>query len=247
MKLRKLFTLITDVAMNNGISEPLLCGGVPRDKLMNRLDHISDIDLTTGDDSVRSLAKEVSMKLPNCDYRVMEDGHASITFEGLKIDFSSNFRVPGVEKILTKYGINNPTNMQCELYSRDFTCNALLLNLDLKTIQDPTGLGVDDIKKKIIRTCLSPELTLGSQNRRVPRIFYLAAKLDFDVDKEIIDWVRKNPHSITNCKPKYLSEKLQKALDANADKTISLLDRMQAWKYLPAIPALIPYMNKGRV
>lgn len=246
MKIRDLLFLITEVAQKSGVTA-MICGGAPRDKLLNRLDKLVDLDITTGDNMIHALAKEVSMVMREADYRVMDDGHAQIIVNGFKIDFSSNFRVPNIEQILTKSGINNPTDMQCELYSRDFTCNALLLSMDLKTIQDPTGLGVEDIKNKIIRTCLPPELTLGSQNKRVPRIFYLAAKLGFDVDEEIIYWVKKNPQSITNCKPKYLSEKLQKALDADADKTISLLDRMQAWKYLPALPALVPYMNKGRI
>lgn len=245
MKLRELLSLISEIAKQKEVSTPFICGGVPRDKILNRLDHISDIDITTGDQSVHILAKEVSLALGNVNYKVAEDGHASIYIDNLKLDFSSNFRVPNIDSILKHVGVN-PTDMLCELYSRDFTCNALLFTIDLKTIKDPTGLGIEDIKKKIIKTCLPPALTLGSQNRRVPRIFYLAAKLGFDVDSEIIDWVRQNPQSISNCKPKYLIEKIHKALEFDQEKTIHLLDTMNVWHYLPVIPNLVPYMNSPK-
>lgn len=245
MKLRDVLSTIEQVADREGTSEAFVVGGTPRDKLLNRLDSIADLDITTGDDTVHNLAKEVSIALPDCLYRVMDDGHAQLTVNNFKVDFSSNFRVPGIEKILESSGIHKPTQMQCELYSRDFTCNALLLTTDLRTIKDPTGLGVQDIKDKIIKTCLPPQLTLGSQNKRVPRVFYLAAKLGFDVDEEIIDWIRENPQSISNCKPKYLADKLQKAIDLDLDRTVDLLDRVGGWQYVPALPALIPHMTQN--
>jgi tRNA nucleotidyltransferase/poly(A) polymerase len=243
MKLRELLQLIEFTSKKIGTSPVFLCGGAPRDKLMGRLDQLVDLDLTTGDNTVHVLAKEISRALRDADYRVMDDGHAQITFNGFKFDFSSNFQVPGIEKYLQKAGITNPDSMQRELYSRDFTCNALLLTMDLKTIKDPTGLGVSDIENKIIRTCLPAALTLGSQNKRVPRIFYLAAKLDFEVDNEIIEWVAKNPQSIANCKPKYLVDKLQKALYYDREKTISLLDQMDLWKFITVMPELVSEMN----
>lgn len=244
MKIREILLTIVSVANDHGLSEPWLVGGTPRDKILNRLDQLSDLDITTGDDSVHTLARSLSQIFQGSNYHVGEDGHATIQYNGLKLDFSSNFRVPEIETILQRAGIANPTSMQCELFSRDFTCNALLMSLDLKTIKDPTGFGIADIKNKLIKTCLPASYTLGSQNRRVPRIFYLAAKLGFEVDQEIIDWVRKNPQSIANCKSKYLVEKITKAIQYDRKKTIELFDRMGVWHHLPPIPELINLMTK---
>ncbi|MES1987437.1 MAG: helix-turn-helix transcriptional regulator, partial [Pseudomonadota bacterium] len=47
------------------------------------------------------------------------------------------------------------------------------------------------IKSKTLRTCLPAAITLGYDNKRVVRILYMAAKLDFSVDQEIIDWVKQ--------------------------------------------------------
>jgi tRNA nucleotidyltransferase/poly(A) polymerase len=243
MNLKELLYIIDETANNKGISRVFICGGTPRDKILNRLEKMVDLDITNGDSSIHDLGKELSLKIPNCNYKVFPDGHSQVTIGKFKIDLSSNFKVPGIKMMLYKAGINKPTDMQCELYSRDFTCNALLLSLDLKTIYDPTGLGIKDIEKKLIRTCLPAQLTLGSQNKRVVRIIYLAAKLGFQVDDEIIQWVKNNPQSFSNAKTKYLSEKIQKALDADKEKTIKLLSDMNLWKYVPPIHDLIPYMN----
>jgi tRNA nucleotidyltransferase/poly(A) polymerase len=134
--------------------------------------------------------------------------------------------------------------MQCELYSRDFTCNALLLSLDLKNILDPTGLGLNDIQKKTIRTCLPAAITLGIDNKRIVRIIYLAAKLNFNIDEEIIKWIKTNPNAINNCKKKYLTGKLQKAVDSNLEKTVQVIDQLGLWNTIPTIPALTPYMSR---
>ncbi len=243
MTLKELLFLIGEIAKKNGISTPFICGGTPRDKILGRLDQMVDLDITTGDSSIVRLGQEVSRALPGANYKLMPDNHSQISLGKFKIDFSSNFKVLGIKMMLYKAGINNPTEMQCELYSRDFTCNALLLSLDLKNIFDPTGLGVKDIERKLIRTCLPAQLTLGSQHKRIVRVIYLAAKLNFEVDQEIIDWVKKNPQNFADAKSKYLSDKLQKAIDADKNKTIKLLDQMNLWKYIPPVPDLLPYMN----
>lgn len=233
MSLRGILKLITEIAETKGTSTPYICGGTPRDKVMGRINDMVDVDITTGDDSIHVLAKELSLVLPEASYKQLGDGHAQIDIRGIKLDFSSNFLVPNIGKLLRGGGIKSPTDMQCELYSRDFTCNTLLMTLDLKKIKDPTGLGIADIKKKLLRTCLPASLTLGAQPKRVIRIIYLAAKLGFEVDQEIIDWVKKNPSSITGAKPHSIAEKLGMALDYDKQKTIHLLDQMDLWKHLP--------------
>lgn len=224
---------MTEISQSNGLSIPFICGGTPRDKVMDRLKELSDIDITTGDDSIHKLAELTSKSVPNSELKIGND-HSQLMVGGLKIDFSSNFKVPHIELLLKGAGIKMPTPMQCELYSRDFTCNALLMDLNLKHIYDPTGLGLNDIKSKMIRTCLPAKMTLGSQTRRVVRVIYLAAKLNFEVDPEIINWVKANPSSILGAKPNQLTEKLNKAFEYNSEKTKTLISQMEISNYLPA-------------
>ena len=194
MKLRELLSEMKRVQTVIGSSVPYICGGTPRDKYMGRLDNLVDLDITTGDKTVDYLSQEFYLQLRkkyNVTRKTMEDGHSSIFVGSLKVDFSSNFVVHNIDHILAQAGMNKPSNMQKEMFSRDFTCNALLLTVDLKNILDPTRHGFQDIKDRKIRTCLSPDITLTSNRNRVVRAIYLASKLDFDVDNAIIEYVSK--------------------------------------------------------
>jgi hypothetical protein len=122
MKLSQLLSIINQIADQKGISTPFVCGGVPRDRILKKNNALNDIDLTTGDQGIHYLAKEVAIKLRSAktSYLAMPDGHARVMLGDLKLDFSSNFRIPGIYEILQKKGIQDPTEMQMELYSRDF-------------------------------------------------------------------------------------------------------------------------------
>jgi tRNA nucleotidyltransferase/poly(A) polymerase len=247
MKLSELLDNILKVQEEIGSSKPYICGGVPRDRYLHRSDKISDLDITTGDKSIDYLSQEVAEKLKN-DFNVtsktMEDGHSSIYMGNLKVDFSSNFILPGIDGILQKMNIKNPSDMKKEIFSRDFTCNALLLDFNLKNVYDPTKRGFADLKQKKIKTCLDPKITLTANRNRVVRAIYLAAKLDFDIDKSIIDYVKSNPDSIKISTPKSLSEKLNAAFEEDADKSSYLLTQMNLWNYVPITKIMQPYYSK---
>ena len=240
MKITELLSTITDVANSKGLSQPYIVGGLVRDKILNRVGQFNDIDITTGDSGIHFLAKFVAEKLDKYGavYQVMADGHARIIFGNLKLDFSSNFKVPGIRKILSNAGIEDPSEMMMELYSRDFTCNAALMTLDLKDILDPTGLAIEDINNRVIKTCLPPRLTLGFDRKRVIRVPYLAAKLDFSVDKDIVSWIRKNPGAMNTVEAKYVVKKLVKAIKYNKEKTIQVLNELNLWHDIPAFESM---------
>jgi tRNA nucleotidyltransferase (CCA-adding enzyme) len=134
--------------------------------------------------------------------------------------------------------------MQREMFSRDFTCNALLLSFDLKNLVDPTHEGFKDIKERKIKTCLDPKTTLTSNRNRVVRAIYLAAKLDFDVDDSIIKFVQQNPESAKIATDKVLNEKLNEAFKRDADKASFLITKMGLWNHLPITEAMYPYYQK---
>ena len=48
---------IKRLAKDNGLSEPYIVGGLPRDKILHRINKVEDIDLTSGDDSIHQLAE----------------------------------------------------------------------------------------------------------------------------------------------------------------------------------------------
>lgn len=247
MKLKNLLQLINQIVEKNDLSKVQIVGGIPRDKVLGILDRINDLDLTSGDKSIEFLSKNLAVvlgKTYSIHYKTMTDGHSSIFAGDLKIDFSSNFNVPNIDNILNEMGISSPTDMQKEIFSRDFTCNTLLMDLDLKTITDPTGRGLQDIKEKKIRTCLKPEITLSSNKNRVVRAIYLAAKLGFDIDEEVIKWIKENPDSIRIASASTLTEKLNEAFDYDAEKSARLITEMGLWDHIPITEKIYPYWTK---
>jgi tRNA nucleotidyltransferase/poly(A) polymerase len=244
MKLRELLQTMLEVQKEIGTSVPFICGGVARDKYLDRLDKISDIDITTGDSTIEYLSQQFAFELKkkyNLVRKTMNDGHSSIFIGNVKMDFSSNFIVQDIEKLLIKQGVTNPTNMQKELFSRDFTCNSLLLSFDLKKVVDITKRGFTDIKEKKIKTCLSPDVTLVTNKNRVIRAVYLACKLGFDIDNSIIEFVKQNPESVKIASTKSLSEKTNEAFKWDPEKASYLLTKMNLWNYIPITENIYPH------
>ena len=230
MKLIDLLQLIDDTAKEKGLSTPFVCGGIPRDKVINKI-KFNDIDITTGDQDIHFLAKEVYFKLKkfNATYVTGNDGHVSIFFQGVKIDFSSNFIVPKIEEI-TKMKISS---IHQELLSRDFTCNALLMSMDLKKIYDPLRKGIKAIHAKEIDTCLDPEITLRLDPNRIIRAIYLSSKLNFRLSKRVKNWIIANKEIIYQVKPKYIVEKINKAMRFNQENTIKLIKELEIENIIP--------------
>lgn len=227
MPLKEILNTISTTAAENNISKPFLVGGFPRDIYMKNIEKINDIDITCGDKSIYSLSGLVASKLPGSVLTKFDDGHSKLVFGNYKIDFSSNFTIPNIKNILIKSNIKNPTPMQEELYSRDFTINTLLMPLNLKSIIDVTGLAMDDIKNRTIDTCLSPRITLSYDPKRIVRVVYLSAKLNFYPSKRVVKWIRENKKFIHYVNKGYIEEKLEKAKDINpivTDKVMKLLN-----------------------
>lgn len=251
MKLRDIFAILKSISESQGISTPYLCGGVPRDKILGLAgSKLNDIDITTGDASVKNLAKEFQLALNKNFFvqsRIADDGHITVFVGDLKIDFSSNFKSPQIDIFLKKIGKNNPTELDKETLSRDFTCNALLMDLDLKKIKDPTNFGIKDIQDKIIRTCLPPDITLKENPKRIIRVIYLSSKLGFSVDPEIVKWIKNNKELIRLSGDEYLTKKINKSLIYDTKNTIKLLNELDIWEQIPISKELQPYYNDRMV
>lgn len=243
MAIRDVLIELKKLSKDNGLSEPFLVGGLPRDKLLGRSRKVADVDITTGDESIFELAKlaanslkVVPMKLP--------DGHFQIYVNKVKFDFSSNFHSPDAMFFLNKAGVSNPTKMQLELFSRDFTCNTLIAPMSLVKISDPTGLGVNDIKNKILKTPLPPRITLRDDPKRVIRAIYLAAKLGFSIEDEVVKWSREHSDNIALVSSGFSRQKLASAARFDIDKTIFYLKEMKLLNVI-SIPQVIFNNSRG--
>lgn len=235
MTLTGLLSDLLDIAKDNNVSTPYIVGGLVRDKLLGKVNDIKDIDLTTGDETIAILAAKFVEKR-GASFKKMKDGHIRAFYKNLQLDFSSNFRVPGIHHLLEKGGVKSPTVMQKELFSRDFTCNAALMTLDLSHILDPLGRSVKDVNAKVMKACLSPDLTFGYMPRRILRLINLMARLDFDCDIETKKFIKNNIKLIDSIDPEYLRVKLLETLVNDKTKVIEIIKDLGLHEKFKSLP-----------
>jgi tRNA nucleotidyltransferase/poly(A) polymerase len=234
MPLKNLLKTIAEAAEPKNISKPYLVGGFCRDVFMKDLKKIDDLDITCGDETIHLLAKNVSKMLGSSLIK-FPDGHSKINYGKYKIDFSSNFKIPNIKEILIRSGIKNPTNMQQEIYSRDFTINTLLMPMNLSSVIDVTGFAMNDIKNRKIDTCLSPKITFSYDPKRIIRVVYLAAKLRFIPSLRVVKWIRENNKAISLLDEEYIKSKLDKAVIKNPQVTKKMIQVLNIKNKLPYI------------
>jgi len=235
MKIDDLLSKIDDIARASNISTPFIVGGVPRDRILGKRSgkaDVNDIDLTTGGKDSLAFAEAVNKSLPNSNYRTYDDGHASIDFMGIHLDFSSNFVAPGVEKALAKMGIKDLDSMKLELYSRDFTMNTLLESLDFKSIYDLTGEGIGDIQAGLIRCPIDPEISIGVDPRRILRAIKFAVRFGFKIDDGLKAAMMNHRKKIQTLPVKFVQDKMNEIVRIDDDQGVEMLIE---YKLLPLV------------
>lgn len=233
MALKELLTQIEQLAKDNNLSRPFIVGGVSRDSVIGKEIEISDIDLTTGDQDAAKLAIVVANTLENAKYRSYDDGHASINISGIRIDFSSNFTIPNIKEILVKMGVSDITNMKMELYSRDFTMNTLLEDMQLENIYDLTKTGVSDIKAGVIRCPIDPNITIGVDPRRILRAIKYSIKFGFDIESKLKGVMLERRGTIANLPKRFVQDKMNEIVRLDTEKG---LDMLVEYKLLSIVP-----------
>lgn len=235
MRLNELLGTLGRLAKENKTGTPYIVGGLPRDKVMGvPARAVKDIDITTGDGNSLALAMAASHEWPDANFKMHDDGHSTLIFKNIQVDFSNNFKIPGITAELKEMGIEEPLELQKELFSRDFTINTLLQPMDMaKDPLDLTGKGIEDIKNKIIRTPVDPEMTIGYDPRRILRAIKLSIKFNFDIDSELGKSLIKYRGGVKNISFNHIKKQINEMLRINSKKTIDLLSE---YKLLPIVP-----------
>ena len=177
--------------------ECYVIGGFVRDFILKRGD-AKDIDIVAVGSGIQ-LAKEVSNLLPsNPKVSVFKTyGTAMLKTSGIELEFV------GARKESYQADSRNPAvengTLAEDQNRRDFTINALAISLNNATfgiLLDPFG-GVEDLKNKVIRTPLDPDVTYSDDPLRMLRAIRFATQLHFSIEKESLASITKNADRIT--------------------------------------------------
>ncbi|HNS33106.1 MAG TPA: HD domain-containing protein, partial [bacterium] len=108
---------------------------------------------------------------------------------------------------------------------RDFTINAVVENLVTGEIFDFFS-GREDMKKRILRTPVDPSKTFYDDALRILRGIRFAAKLQFEIDEETLEGMKKNVFRLKIISQERITDELFKILELHIpSRGLYLMDR----------------------
>lgn len=175
--------------------ETYVIGGFVRDLFLKRKS--KDIDIVTLGSGIE-LAQKVSENLKNKpNVNIFRNfGTAMFKYKDLEIEFVGA-RKESYQRDSRKPVVENGT-LEDDQNRRDFTINALALGLNKSNfgeLVDPFN-GIEDIKNKIIRTPLDPDITFSDDPLRMMRAIRLSTQLGFEIQSETLQSISKNRERI---------------------------------------------------
>lgn len=210
----KIFEVISQASHELNV-ESYVIGGFVRDLLLNR-DFKKDIDIVAVGSGIE-LALKVSQLLPNKPkVQVFKTyGTAMLRFEDTEIEFV------GARKESYHFESRNPVvengTLEDDQNRRDFTINALALSLNVANfgeLSDPFN-GLEDLKHKIIRTPLDPDITFSDDPLRMLRGIRFANQLGFEIEGNSLNSITKNADRIKIISGERIVDELNKILSTD--------------------------------
>jgi poly(A) polymerase len=192
----KIFETLSTVVTTEKV-QAYVIGGWVRDCILKRDHPDKDIDIVVIGSGIE-IAKKAARKIhPGTKVSVFKSfGTAmfrnleyEIEFVGArKESYDRNSRKPVVED----------GTLEDDQKRRDFTINTLAISINKETygeFLDPFG-GLDDLKKKIIRTPLEPDKTFSDDPLRMMRAIRFATQLNFTIEEKTFNSIKENAERI---------------------------------------------------
>jgi putative nucleotidyltransferase with HDIG domain len=210
----KIFEVISQASQELNL-ESYVIGGFVRDLLLER-DFKKDIDVVAVGSGIE-LALKVSELLPKKPkVQVFKTyGTAMLRFEDTEIEFV------GARKESYHFESRNPVvengTLEDDQNRRDFTINALALSLNKDNfgeLSDPFN-GLDDLKNKIIKTPLDPDITFSDDPLRMLRGIRFATQLGFEIEEASLQSITKNAERIKIISGERIVDELNKILSTD--------------------------------
>ena len=214
-----------------------LVGGPVRDAILGRLGN--DLDFTTD-----ALPEDTKKLLTGFVEVIWETGREFGTIAGKRGDVTievTTYRSENYDPESRKPEVSFGQNIEGDLKRRDFTVNAMALELTTNT---PTFIdlfdGVTDLAKKVLRTPGTAEDSFSDDPLRMMRAARFMSQLDFEVDESIVKAITEMAERIKIISAERVRDEFTKTLmSSNPRLGLALLvDTGLANYILPELPKL---------
>lgn len=204
----KVFPIISDLLEKEQI-EGYVIGGFVRDFFLER--DCKDIDIM-----VLGSGLEIAEKLGDilhCNVSLFKNfGTAMLRHDDMEIEFVGA-RKESYNKDSRKPTVENGT-LEDDQNRRDFTINAMAFSLNKTNygeLVDPFG-GMEDLRNKILRTPLDPDITFSDDPLRMIRAIRFSAQLGFKIEEETFAAITRNAERIKIVSVERISTEIEKII-----------------------------------
>ncbi len=215
--------------------ELYLVGGPVRDMALRR-EH-SDLDFATDalpadtQTIIRAVATEMWTQ-------GIEFGTIGALIAGVRMEITT-FRTELYEPDSRHPAVEFESDIEIDLSRRDFTVNAMAIRLPERTAIDPFE-GMEDLKKRVLRTPIEPERSFSDDPLRMLRAFRFASQLKFKIADEALAAITEMKEALSTVSAERIRDELSKLVTGPAvERALTLADETGITDiFLPELGAL---------
>ena len=187
--------------------ETYLVGGAIRDILMQRVPKDYDISTQATPEEIRDVFGRRNARIIGKRFKLVHYYH------GAEIIEISTFRSAPKESAENSLPDENTYGTACEdAWRRDFTVNAIFFDASSGRLVDFTGMGIADMRDRMIRVVGDPLVRLEEDPVRILRALKLVGQYGFTPEESTAEAMRNSLPLITQCSHSRLSLELEKII-----------------------------------
>ncbi|WP_460798560.1 CCA tRNA nucleotidyltransferase [Microbacterium sp. GXF0217] len=157
--------------------ELAVVGGPVRDALIGRPTHDLDFTTNASPDEILAIVKPIATAHWDIGRAF---GTIGARVQGEQVEITT-YRADSYDGVTRKPTVEFGDTIDGDLVRRDFTVNAMALQVPAVKLVDPTG-GVEDLVAGILRTPADPAVSFGDDPLRMLRAARFSAQLGFAID-----------------------------------------------------------------
>jgi tRNA nucleotidyltransferase/poly(A) polymerase/alpha-beta hydrolase superfamily lysophospholipase len=219
LKFPPLFEVVRKLLIKE--NDVFLVGGAVRDVFLNRTSH--DLDFAVKKNAIQ-LARKVADKL-NADFYPLDSDRDTgrVLVKG----------ADGTRQVID-FAAFRGENLDSDLHARDFSINAMAIDLNDLSLHDPLG-GLLDLREKCLRAC--SDTIFKDDPVRILRAIRLATTFGFRIQPEMRKAMKEDADLLNTASPERQRDELFRILEGPKPATsLKALDLLGALK--PVLPEL---------